>query len=335
MHYTAINFEKLIISSFAMGDALQKDNSFYINAIKGYDRFIQSNHLPKIPSNGESIFKVKNASLDYFPADSKELIFIVPSLINKAYIFNLSDANSFVKKQNENGKSVILLNWGEVEQSVESFGMNDYLNEILIPACNFVLKTFSNKQINLVGYCLGSIFCLFLTAFFKDKFGKINLLAPIIDFSHFNIPHNIKYVVENAQKEIKGQEINNFFYTTYAKDIADKFYKFSFMKENSQKYIEFLDKEYWLHDCICITKNLAKDLFIEIGLNNVLAKNLWQINNSHFNLNELDYSNVFLYIGNYDKISPESCTNYLVQKAKKVFKLNTGHLGLVLNNNQI
>lgn len=334
MQHTAINFEKLIISSFAMGDCL-KDSSFYINTIKGYDRFVKSNHLPLSSNNGQIIFKIKNASLQYFPANSKELIFIVPSLINKAYIFNLSDANSFIKKQNEAGKSVVLLNWGEVDQSVDGFGINDYLNEILIPATNFVFSNFAEKQISLTGYCLGSIFCLFLSTFFENKFSRINLLAPIVDFSHFNIPHNVKYIVESAQKEIKGQEINNFFYSAYAKDIADKFYKFSFMKENSQKYVEFLDKEYWLHDCICITKNLAKDLFIEIGLNNALAKNVWQINGNSFNLENINYGNIFLYIGSFDKISPESSASYLVQKAKKVFKLNTGHLGLVLNNNHL
>jgi polyhydroxyalkanoate synthase len=307
-----INFERLIVSSQILADFLEtkKPLDFYDGVMQGYERFLSSQYVPTQPIRPKVILSLQNINLEYYEGgDTGELILLIPSLINKSYIFNLSEYNSLAKDLVEKGKSVLLVNWGEKPYN---YSFDEYLTQILHPIVNFIKKEFVGANIHTVGYCMGAIFALKLSNYFN--FTKTTLIAPILDFNHFNLSKTNNLL---EKQYITGSEINGFFSNLFAKDIAEKYYRFSFLKEGTRQYYSFLDKEYWLHDSISVSSKALKDLINGESLG--------------VSLDGLNFDNLNLITGKFDKIAPKE--SYKPLHKASITELATGHLGLVVGLN--
>ena len=305
-----INFERLIVSSQILADFLEtkKPLDFYDGVMQGYERFLSSQYVPIRPICPKIIFSIQNTNLEYYEGGD-EIILLIPSLINKSYIFNLSEYNSLAKDLVEKGKSVLLVNWGEKPYN---YSFDEYLTQILHPIVNFIKKEFVEANIHTVGYCMGAIFAIKLSNYFN--FIKTTLIAPILDFSHFNLSKTNNLL---EKQYITGSEINSFFSNLFAKDIAEKYYRFSFLKEGTRQYYSFLDKEYWLHDSIGVSSRALKDLISGVNLG--------------VSLEGLNFNNLNLITGKFDKIAPKE--SYKPLHKASLTELATGHLGLVVGLN--
>lgn len=104
-------------------------------------------------------------------------VLIIYSLLNRSYILDLHQGNSFVERLLDAGFDVYLLDWGVADERDADNTLEDYVLHYMGQAVDVVLERSGTEKLNLVGYCLGGVFALLHTAATKSE--KIQSLAVI------------------------------------------------------------------------------------------------------------------------------------------------------------
>ena len=114
-------------------------------------------------------------------------IFIIPPWINKYYILDLSNENSFVKFLVEKGFQVYLVSWVNPDKHFAHKNFEDYLKEGVIEPINYLRNNFGYKKFNLLGYCLGGTLGASALAYYEaiqdSPFISSTFLTTLLDFA--------------------------------------------------------------------------------------------------------------------------------------------------------
>jgi len=114
-------------------------------------------------------------------------LLIVPPWINKYYILDLREKNSFVKWAVEQGHTVFVISWVNPDRRLAHKGFDDYLVEGVVAALEAVAKATGEREVNAIGYCLGGtlLACAlgYLAAKRDPRIASATLFASMIDFS--------------------------------------------------------------------------------------------------------------------------------------------------------
>ena len=82
-------------------------------------------------------------------------LLIVPPWINKFYILDLRDKNSYIKWCVDQGLTVFVISWVNPDERLAEKNFEDYLSLGLLAAMDAVEQATGEAKINMVGYCLG------------------------------------------------------------------------------------------------------------------------------------------------------------------------------------
>src|SRR6516164_4467676 len=86
---------------------------------------------------------------------AKRPLLVVPPWINKYYILDLREKNSFVKWATDQGMTVFVISWVNPDEKLADKDFEDYLSEGPLAALNAIEKATGEKEVNALGYCLG------------------------------------------------------------------------------------------------------------------------------------------------------------------------------------
>jgi len=113
----------------------------------------------------------------------KNTLLMIPSLINKSYIFDLKENYSLARYLAKNS-NILIMDWGDLTEEELAFDFSDYVTKRILPAIEFISHNHSN--ISLLGYCLGGIMAM-AACFFAKNISSLILIATPWDFSSFKI----------------------------------------------------------------------------------------------------------------------------------------------------
>ncbi len=82
-------------------------------------------------------------------------LLIVPPWINKYYILDLRQSNSFIKWAVDQGITVFVISWVNPDERLAAKTFDDYMTEGPLAAMDAIEKATGEKSANLIGYCLG------------------------------------------------------------------------------------------------------------------------------------------------------------------------------------
>src|SRR5690242_9836448 len=85
----------------------------------------------------------------------KRPLLIMPPWINKYYILDLREKNSFIRWAVDQGQSVFVISWVNPDERLAAKTFDDYMLEGPLAALEAIEKATGEKQVNVVGYCLG------------------------------------------------------------------------------------------------------------------------------------------------------------------------------------
>ncbi len=113
-------------------------------------------------------------------------LLIVPPWINKFYILDLREKNSFVRWATAQGQTVFMVSWVNPDERLAGKTFEDYLAEGILGALDAIEKATGEREINIVGYCLGGTLTAaalaYLAAKGDDRVKSATFLTTLVDF---------------------------------------------------------------------------------------------------------------------------------------------------------
>jgi len=96
--------------------------------------------------------------IQYSPATEtvhKTPLLIIPPWINKFYILDLREKNSFIRWAVSQGHTVFTISWVNPDESYRDVTFDNYLLEGPLEALDAIEKATGERTVNAIGYCLG------------------------------------------------------------------------------------------------------------------------------------------------------------------------------------
>ena len=100
---------------------------------------------------------------------AKRPLLVIPPWINKYYILDLREKNSFVKWAVDEGLTVFVISWVNPDEKLAHKDFEDYLTEGTLAALAAVEKATGEKEVNVLGYCLGGTLLAATLAYMAAK----------------------------------------------------------------------------------------------------------------------------------------------------------------------
>jgi polyhydroxyalkanoate synthase len=100
---------------------------------------------------------------------AKRPLLVVPPWINKYYILDLREKNSFVKWATDEGLTVFVISWVNPDAKLAGKDFEDYLTEGTLAALAAIEKATGEKEVNAIGYCLGGTLLAATLAYMAAK----------------------------------------------------------------------------------------------------------------------------------------------------------------------
>ena len=150
--------------------------------------------------------------IQYQPATSQVFrrpLLVIPPWINKYYILDLREKNSFIKWAVDQGHTVFVVSWVNPDAKLAAKGFDDYLTEGALAAMDAVLRATGEEKLNVIGYCLGGTLLgaalAWLAAKGDERVGCATFFVSLLDFSQ---PGELGVFIDEAQVENLERRMN-------------------------------------------------------------------------------------------------------------------------------
>ncbi|MEZ5823649.1 MAG: class I poly(R)-hydroxyalkanoic acid synthase [Geminicoccaceae bacterium] len=128
--------------------------------------------------------------IQYEPLTEKAMrrpLLIVPPWINKYYILDLGEKNSFIRWAVSRGMTVFVISWANPDASTGDKGFSDYLSQGPSKAVDVIGQLTGESRVNMLGYCLGgtltACYLARMRALGEDRVASATFLTTMLDFS--------------------------------------------------------------------------------------------------------------------------------------------------------
>lgn len=268
--------------------------------VKGLQNLLHDIKLGKITQTDFSAFEVgKNLAttkgsvvfendiiqlLQYKPLTKKvheTPLLVVPPLINRYYILDLEEHNSFVRYAVEQGFTVFIVSWCVPDAVRGKASFDDYVQKGVIDAIKVIKEITGQPKVNTCGYCIGgTLLGTAASVLASKKIQDINtttFLASMLDFSDFGEMSVIidLPLVEKLEKEIgnggviKGDDMNNAFKMLRANDMIWNYVVNNYLKGLDPTALSIL---HWNNDGCNLPGNMFTYYLRHMILGNQLSK---------------------------------------------------------------
>lgn len=316
-----------------------------VNFIQEMVNFRKVNIAPtpfiKISETGPS--KLLFYSKNQIPGKNRYHLLLVPSLINKPYIFDLLPNRSFIEYLILNDIDVFLIDWGKPNQLGRYYTFEDYLCLIYNIFVEEIKKIIEEQNINIMGYCIGGTLSFIYSSLYPNNVKSLINLASPIDFSNAgilrkwvdisgikvetiveafgNIPPEFMYIVFSSLKPVNR--------ITAIRTLIERY--------DNQEFIQFYKAmELWTSDNIPFPGRFAIRYIEDFYKKNKLLKQELIIKGQKINMK--NYKNKFLNVlSSDDHIVPLQSAiiaeELIGSNDKKSLIYNqVGHVGLMVGN---
>jgi len=157
-------------------------------------------------TKGKVVFQNDLIQLIQYEPTTKEQfkrpLLIVPPWINKYYILDLREKNSYVKWATDQGHTTFIISWINPDERHAQKSFEDYMLEGSLAAIDAVEKITGEKEINTAGYCLGGTLLMSTLAYMavkKDK--RVNAATFFTTMINFEDPGELGIFLDEAAVE--------------------------------------------------------------------------------------------------------------------------------------
>ncbi|MCC3344481.1 class I poly(R)-hydroxyalkanoic acid synthase [Psychrobacter sanguinis] len=229
---------------------------------------------------------------------NKRPLLIVPPWINKFYIVDLKEKNSYIRWALNEGHSVFIISWVNPDRSYKQAGMETYMHEGLLTALTVIEDITGEPDANVIGYCIGGMLLALTLSWLAENnqsqsIASATFWTTMFDFSD---PGDLGvFIDENIVNALEQEGEKKGVFDGRLMGIA-----FSLLRENSlywnyyiQNYLKGerpipFDLLYWNSDCTNVTAALHRFVLRELYLGNkLIQKGGLQFDNINIDLSKV------------------------------------------------
>jgi polyhydroxyalkanoate synthase subunit PhaC len=222
--------------------------------------------------------------IQYYPASGpvfRRPLLVIPPWINKYYILDLREKNSFVKWALEQGHTVFVISWVNPDRKLAHKGFDDYLAEGVVAALDAIERATGEREANAIGYCLGGtlLACAlgYLAARKDERIASATFFASLIDFSEagelevFVDEQQVTALEKRMQERgyLKGSEMATTFNMLRANDLIWSFVINNYLLGRDPFPFDLL---YWNSDSTRMPAAMHAFYLRNMYIKNLLAK---------------------------------------------------------------
>ena len=311
-------------------------------AVESYRHHPYRRDLPM----GEVLWREGSTSLiDYRPfvtADRKGPaggipLLVVPSLINRAYILDLSAETSLLRWLAARGVRPFLVDWGRPGAEERGFGLEDYVVGRLRRALERVCAK-TGGPVQLLGYCMGGLLALGVTLQDPQSVRALALLATPWDF-HAGGESQAALLasafpallpVMTFAGELPADAVQALFTALDPLLVPRKFLAFGRLHPESAQACRFVALEDWLNDGVPLSTAVARECLLSWYGENRTAVGGWSLAGRTVDPQALACPS-FCVIPSRDRIVPPASAQALAEALpdSRVLRPAAGHIGMV------
>ena len=166
----------------------------------------------------------------------KRPLLIIPPWINKFYILDLREKNSFVRWAVGEGHTVFVISWVNPDKRFARKSFEDYMLEGPLAALDAMAQATGEEEANVIGYCLGGTLLACTLAYLAAKkqakrVASATFFVSLIDFAEpgelgvFTDEQTVTSLEKrmNARGYLEGSEMANTFNMLRANDLIWSF----------------------------------------------------------------------------------------------------------------
>ncbi len=122
------------------------------------------------------------------PTVAKRPLLVIPPWINKFYILDLREKNSFIRWAVSQGHTVFVVSWVNPDEELSGKAFEDYMVEGPLAALDAIERQTGEKDCNVIGYCLGGTLLACTLAHLaatgrEDRIASATFLTTMVDFT--------------------------------------------------------------------------------------------------------------------------------------------------------
>lgn len=263
-------------------------------------------------------------------------VILIPSLVNRAHILDLTPKRSLVRYLAEAGLDTYLVDWDAPGTAEMTFTMDDYVDR-LIRIRDVVQKKSGAKPI-LAGYCMGGNLALALAHRAPREIEKLALLATPWDFHAAAAAPTmlLKSSLPGLKQLIASMGVmpvdvlQAMFSSLDPGGTLKKFRAFGASQQNSAQTEDFIALEDWLNDGVPLVAKVAIECLEDWYVDNKPMSGAWRSGGYAVNPRLIDVPSLVI-IPEKDTIVPPASAEPLVSLLPRaeMLRLNAGHIGMV------
>lgn len=260
-------------------------------------------------TSGNVIFENDVFQLIQYQATTDEVyqtpLLVVPPFINKYYILDLKEHNSFVNWLRNQGHTVFLMSWVNPNKTHQHITFGDLAVSGVCEAIRVIETVTGEKEVNAIGYCMGGTLLAATQAYYvakrlKNRVKSATYMTTILDFTDpgelgvfINDP--IITAIENLDNQVgyfDGRQLAVTFSLLRENSLYWNYYIDNYLK--GQEPAEF-DILYWNSDGTNVTPKVHGFILRDLYLNNSLIEpNKVKIDGLGINLSKVKSPSFFI-----------------------------------------
>ena len=117
----------------------------------------------------------------------KKPLMIVPPWINKFYVLDLREDNSFIRWAVDKGYTVFVISWVNPDETFADKTFDDYVAGGIFAALEAIEEATGERKVNAIGYCIGGTLLAatlaYMAATEDDRISAVTFFAAQVDFA--------------------------------------------------------------------------------------------------------------------------------------------------------
>jgi polyhydroxyalkanoate synthase len=275
--------------------------------------------------------------LDYAPGGGKPVL-VIPSLINRAYILDLSAERSLLRYLAQQGLRPSLVDWDKPGPLERTFTLSDYIAGRLDGAFEAAVAL-AGAPVGVLGYCMGGLLALALAQRRKREVASLALLATPWDFHAEQVEQArvlgalaaLADVIFGPLGELPVDVLQALFLSLDPLLALRKFTRFAALDPASAEAGEFVALEDWLNDGVPLALPVARECLGQWYGANEPANGIWRVAGSPIEPARFDRP-ALVVVPAHDRIVPPASARVLATVLPNASRLDPplGHIGMIV-----